>query len=537
MTDQAGTPVKGETFKREGYFVRKSTGLVREVSPFSALLFNVLPTVPGVGLAVSVFFVFGVFPGVHIFSAYWITGLIALAIALPFAFLGTAFPRSGGDYILVSRSIGPPFGLASSFSLLVAAVMATAFVAVTFAKFGIVPAIQTIGFISGSKGWLNTATTLSSKGYTVLFSLIMLVIAFFLGGIRLRSAMRFQNWSFAIAGAGLLAGLIVMLAVSRSSFVSKYNSVAGPHAYQSVVAAAHKTGLAAPGTSWSNTVPVIGVIAFLFIFSWWSAHYGGEISRPRNGSTFVVMTVSILIFVIVYVVMTAALDHLVGSYFLAASSASTTATVPTYWFTFVAIGAKSVPFAVFLMVTYLFWFPMWTWLQIAQPIRAMFAWAFDGVFPKAVAEVNERTHAPLVALGITAVLSIAATFWAVYSGGFLTILSTVTLFNLTPMWFVSLGAILLPFLKPDLWRTTPLARRYAGVPLLSFVGALGFVAVSFVFYLYMHYAGLGIVHKVRTVVAMALCILIGFAIYYAGAALQRRRGIDVSLNYGELPGE
>ena len=75
------------------------------------------------------------------------------------------------------------------------------------------------------------------------------------------------------------------------------------------------------------------------------------------------------------------------------------------------------------------------------------------------------------------------------------------------------------------------------LPLLSFVGALGFVAVSFVFYLYMHYAGLGIVHKVRTVVAMALCILIGFAIYYAGAALQRRRGIDVSLNYGELPGE
>src|SRR5579862_2836938 len=159
MAEQAGvgTPVEGETFTRHGYFVRRSTGLVREVSPFSALLFNVLPTVPGVGLAISVFFVFGVFPGVHILSAYWLTGLIALAIALPFAFLGTAFPRSGNDYILVSRSIGAPSGLASSFSLLIAAVMATAFVAVTFAKFGIVPAIQTIGFISGSKGWISAA--------------------------------------------------------------------------------------------------------------------------------------------------------------------------------------------------------------------------------------------------------------------------------------------------------------------------------------------------------------------------------------------
>jgi amino acid transporter len=539
MTDQAEQPPPRdrETFTKEGVFVRKSTGLVREVSPFSALLFNVLPTVPGVGLAISVFFVFGVFPGVHILSAYWLTGLIALAIALPFAFLGTAFPRSGGDYILVSRSIGPPFGLASSFSLLIAAVMATAFVAVTFAKFGIVPAIQTIGFISGSKSWLNTAATLSSKGYTVLFSLIMLAIAFFLAGIRLRTAMRFQNWSFAIAGVGLLAGLITMLAVSRSSFITKYNSVAGAHAYQTIIAAAHKAHLAAPGTSWSNTVPVIGVISFLFIFSWWSAHYGGEISRPRNTSTFVVMTGSIVIFVVVYIVMTAALSHLVGNYFLAASSASTTATVPSYWFTFVAIASKSVPFAVFIMITYLFWFPMWTWLQIAQPIRAMFAWAFDGVFPKAVANVDDRTHAPLVALVITAVLSIAATFWAVYSGNFLTILSTVTLFNLTPMWFVSLGAILLPFLKPDLWKTTPLARRYAGIPLLSIVGLLGFAAVSFVFYLYMHYSGLGIAHPVRTVIAMAACIVIGFAIYFVGAAIQKRRGIDVSLNYAELPGE
>lgn len=95
-----------ETFTREGLYVRKSTGLVREVSPFSALLFNILPTVPGVGLAVSVFFALGVFPGAHIISAYWLTGLIALAIALPFAFLATAFARSGGDYILVSRSLG-----------------------------------------------------------------------------------------------------------------------------------------------------------------------------------------------------------------------------------------------------------------------------------------------------------------------------------------------------------------------------------------------------------------------------------------------
>jgi APA family basic amino acid/polyamine antiporter len=528
--------VEQQTFTREGLYVRKATGLVREVSPFSALLFNILPTVPGVGLAVSVFFALGVFPGAHIISAYWLTGLIALAIALPFAFLGTAFARSGGDYILVSRSLGPRFGLASSFSLLVAAVLATALVCTFFPSIGIVPGLQTIGLISGNHWWVQAGTTLSTKGWTLVLSFLMLFVALFLGGIRLRSAMRFQNISFAIAGLGMLAGFITMLTVSRSEFEAKFNEISGAGSYAKIIADAHKAGVGPPGTSWSNTVPVLGVLAFLFIFSWWSSHYGGEIRAARTRGALVTMTLSILAYVLIYTFMTLALFHLVGQDFLAASSA-VPGSVPAFWFIFVAIGAKSTIFAIFLVVTFLFWFPMWTWLQIAQPIRAFFAWAYDGLFPRAVTTVSPRTHAPVVALALTGVLASGALIWAVYSSSFLTVISTVTLFNLTPMAFVAVSAILLPYLKPELWRQTPLARRVAGVPLLTIIGVLGLAAVVFVFYLYMHYDGLGVVHKVRTVIAMAACVVAGFSLYEVASIVQRRHGVDVDLNFGELPAE
>src|SRR5205807_3149059 len=116
-----------------------------------------------------------------------------------------------------------------------------------------------------------------------------------------------------------------------------------------------------------------------------------------------------------------------------------------------AIGAKSQALAVIMVVMFLFWFPIWTWIQLAQPVRAMFAWSFDGVLPRQAAYVSERTHAPLVALAVTAVLSVIALIWAVYSASFFTVLALLVVLFLVPMAYVALGALLLPWLRPTLY--------------------------------------------------------------------------------------
>jgi amino acid transporter len=534
---EAGQP---GTFVGEGMYIRRSTGLVRGVSPFSALIFNILPTVPGVGLCISVFWILAAYPGAHILSAYVICGVVALAIALPFAFLSMTMPRSGGDYILVSRAIGPPFGLASSLSLMFAAILATAFVATTFVTVGLVPSFATIGLISGHHWWIDAATSMSSKNWTFWLSIIILGAALLLGALPLRRAMRFMNITFGIATVGLVAGTITMFVVSRSTFHEKFDQIAGAGSYDKILKAA--AGSPAPGTSWHNTIPAIGAIAFLFVFSWWSAHYGGEIQRARTWSNLGSMTVSVVLYVVLFIVMTVAFYHMAGSQFVAAANtvngtADYPLTVPPYWLVFVAIAGKSTVFAVFLIVTFLFWFPIWTWLQIAQPMRALFAWSFDGILPSKVATVSKRTGVPVIALVITGVLSIGGIAWAVYSSNFFTVLATVTLLNMTPMVFVGLAALVLPFLKPDLWRQTPIPGTIAGIPLLSIVGLAGTGASAFIIFLFLKYPGLGISNRLNTLLSMGAPILVGVALYYVAREVQRRRGIDIALHYAEIPPE
>jgi APA family basic amino acid/polyamine antiporter len=529
-----------KTFVREGMYVRNATGLVRGISPFSATIFNILPTVPGVGLSISVFWILAAYPGAHILSAYLITGVVALAIALPFAFLSMTMPRSGGDYILVSRSIGPPFGLASSISLMFAAVLATAFVATTFVTVGLVPSFATIGLISGHHWWIDASTTMSSKNWTFALSIVMLLIALALGALPLRKSMTFMNVTFGIAMLGVVAGVITMFAVSTSSFVSKFDQVAGAGSYQKILKAA--SGTAAPGTSWHNTIPAVGAIAVLFVVSWWSANYGGEVQRARTWLNLASMTASIVFYVLLFVLMTVAFYHMAGDNFVAAANTVNGTkdyplTVPPYWLVFVAIAGKSTVFAIFLIATFMFWFPIWTWLQIAQPMRALFAWSFDGVLPSKAAYVNERTGIPVVALVVTGVLSAGGIAWAIYSSNFFTVLATVTLLNMTPMLFVGIAATLLPFLKPSLWRQTPIPGKVAGIPVLTLVGLAGAGASAFVIFLFLKYPGLGITDRLNTLLSMGACIVAGFVLYYVAKAVQRTRGVDIGLHYAEIPPE
>jgi APA family basic amino acid/polyamine antiporter len=535
MADVSGQ----ETYVREGLFVRRSTGLIRDVSPLSATVFNIFTTAPGVGLAISVFWVLAIYPGAHMISAFWLSGLTALAIAVPFALLAMTMPRSGGDYILVSRSLGPAFGLASSMSITFASAFIGAFAALAFVTVGLVPGLATIGLISGNDSLISASTTLSSKNWTLVLSLGMLFIGLVLNGIRLRYAMRVQNISFLLGGLGLLVGLITMLTVSRGSFETKFNELAGAGNYQHVLDAA--PGLR-PGTSWADTVPALGGLAFLFLYSWWSANYGGEIQAARTRKTLLSMTASIPVYVILFTIMTVALYRMVGDHFVAAANtlAGTSdypLSVPPYWYVFVAIATKSTVLAVFLVITFLAWFPVWTWLQICQPIRAFFAWSFDGILPAKAAYVSERTRTPLVALGVTGLLTACALVWAVYSANFFTVLSLAILLDMITIAFVGLGALVVPYYRPEIWRQSPMQKTVFGIPVLSIAGLGGFAAACFYIFVFFKYPALGIHDRRQGALIMASGILAGFALYFVARAVQAKRGVDIRLNYREIPPE
>src|SRR5437870_9654815 len=142
-----------------GVFLRKATGLVREVSLIDALIMNTL----GMNVAVGAVFLFlqapANFPDGNMLVAVIIgTLLMAFTLLWVYSEFAAAMPRSGGDYVFVSRALHPFLGWLLSWSqglwLIFFWVGFNAWFALVFA----VPVdLSTIGAATGHAVWTNAS--------------------------------------------------------------------------------------------------------------------------------------------------------------------------------------------------------------------------------------------------------------------------------------------------------------------------------------------------------------------------------------------
>jgi hypothetical protein len=103
------------------------------------------------------------------------------------------------------------------------------------------------------------------------------------------------------------------------------------------------------------------------------------------------------------------------------------------------------------------------------------------------------------------------------------------------MLVLALGAVLLPYRHPELWAGGPLTGRFLGVPVLSILGGLTFIGIAFTSYVLLQ-PEYGIPTG-KFFLFTALIMAVGIAIYYIALAVQRSKGRDIALNYGEIPPE
>src|SRR2546428_6618876 len=193
---------KGRT---SGVFLRKATGLVREVSLIDALIMNTL----GMNVAVGAVFLFlqapANFPNGSMLVAVVIgTLLMAFTLLWVYSEFAAAMPRSGGDYVFVSRALHPFLGWLLSWSqglwLIFFWIGFNAWFALIFA----VPvALSTISVATGQGAWMNGANALISSfsflGITTQWGVLLfgtaINVAF--GALLLfgnRSYWRCQSW-------------------------------------------------------------------------------------------------------------------------------------------------------------------------------------------------------------------------------------------------------------------------------------------------------------------------------------------------------
>src|SRR3989442_11549697 len=99
-----------------GVYARKSTGLVREGGAWSVLIYNINFVSIGLMTLFAVLLIPAFYPGGNMILAFLICLIVVLPTSMVFAMFSAAMPRSGGDYVYVSRVLGPALGMMSNWN-------------------------------------------------------------------------------------------------------------------------------------------------------------------------------------------------------------------------------------------------------------------------------------------------------------------------------------------------------------------------------------------------------------------------------------
>ena len=325
-----------------------------------------------------------------------------------------------------------------------------------------------------------------------------------------------------------------------------FNSFAQSHTnqsdtYHSTISTAQSAGVNTdPGFSFSNTIPLLGILAISTIYPFISAAYSGELRQARSIRTANMMGLAGVATLGLIGIFGAIFLHTFGNGFVIAANSSSglppeIAASPTY-FLLLSASVGYTLIAVFLVVTYCVYWPLNTYCNFMQQTRIFFAWAFDGLFPFSVTKVS-RHHTPYVALILTLIVSVVTMYWATSSASYFGVIVYATLLAMITMMLVGLCAAIVPYRRPDFYRAGATQRRFLGIPVVSIAGVGAILAGGFVWVMYLHYAEFGVAHKDKMVEFVVGTILGGVILYGAAAWIRSRQGVNIALAYAEVPPE
>jgi len=182
------------------YFVRKASGLVREFGATDLILIASAMVFGLVFTTTQFPWFYGFNPGANLALSLTIAGIPFVFLMLVYWVIGVIMPRSGSDYVWVSRVFHPSIGFAWSF-LYMFAVFITAYVGGLSAfSYALSIAVTMWGLLFQNPGLVTMGNFLSSPigafyiavGFTLLFA----VFAIF--GVRLIKGLLYISWGAAI---------------------------------------------------------------------------------------------------------------------------------------------------------------------------------------------------------------------------------------------------------------------------------------------------------------------------------------------------
>jgi len=542
-----------------GVFLRKATGLVREVSLLDALIMNTL----GMNVAIGAVFLFlqapANFPNGSMLLAVIIgTVLMAFTLLWVYSEFAAAMPRSGGDYVFVSRALHPFLGWLLSWSqglwLIFFWIGFNAWFALVFA----VPvALSTISVATGQSVWLNGANALitpfsllgiTTQWWVLIFGTLINVGFGALLMFGNRSYWRWQRWAFLFAGGSILLAAVLLI-LRGGDIPIAWNAFAGKTgalAFEKVIPTAQAAGYSPhSGFDFGQTLLMLPWVFFVVGYAQGSAQIGGEVKRAaRTQRTAMVGGVLIngAVLALLVILVTSALDiKWIGSLGYLANNAPTKLGLPgtlTPGFNFiVSLLTHNVIVLLIIGIGFVFWALLGTPLSELQATRYMLAWALDRTVPKRLGDVSEKYHTPvagIVLATITGEIALIALVTVAQASLLGALLAQIAAFIV-----VSIAGIAFPYRLKSTWESAG-GRRLFGIPTVTLAGIGGVIVLGAFVYEFLFNPTINATFAVTRQLSLIFMIsvpIIG-AIWYAVAYyLNKQRGVDLALAYRELPPE
>lgn len=516
-------------------FTRRASGLVREIGIFTAVAIPLTHTIGG-GINKLLILASYENPGANVPLAYILAGIPVFATAVAYTMLAVSMPRTGGDYIYISRGLNPMLGFLTSWGFWWTEIISLGVIAyydVDFWGLGFRIANQATGnprFLDLAEAFKEGEPSCLLIGFVIV--ILSAVITYF--GARVYSWI--INLGLFIGVIGSLVMVYFFIAKSPGDASTLWNQTYGAGTYEKIVDLAYETG-------WERVPSSFGATAGASIGAVWAyigftagAYMGGEIKNPSKGMVWSITVSAILIiayYTFIGIMVYRAFGEFIPQYTHVTKNAADqlsqflpsapTPLLPTF-------AAALAPGRHILQLIMAVSGAIWLLNDIPAFFlvcsRLVFSWSFNRFFPEKIAEVNDRWHSPHYAILLTTIGGFIGVLLCQY-GPWVAAVDTTMLYIFAVM-FGCLAAAVTPYIRREVYERS-IMMEFLRIPIMTWAGVIGFGGN----FLLVFVAGKAI--PIDHMLFLSIWMVCGIIIFLSYYAYNMRRGVDVKTIYAEIP--